>query len=47
MYSIISFDTENLIHVYAGMDNKPYTTDDIFVYAPNYWERLHVKLEVR
>jgi hypothetical protein len=46
MYSIISFDTENLIQVYAGMDNIPYTADDIFVYAPNYWERLQVKLEV-
>jgi len=47
MYSTISFDTENLIQVYAGRDNFPYTVDDIFVYAPNYWERLNVKLEVR
>lgn len=47
MYSTISFNTENLIQVYAGMDNIPYTFDDIFVYAPNYWERLNVKLEVR
>jgi hypothetical protein len=46
MYSTISFDTRNLIQVYAGTDNIPYTSDDIFVYAPNYWERLNVKLEV-
>lgn len=47
MYSTVSFDTENLIQVYAGKDNIPYTSDDVFVYAPDYWERLNVKLEVR
>lgn len=47
MYSTISFDTENLIQVYAGQDNAPYTMDDIFVYAPNYWERISVKLEIK
>lgn len=47
MYSTVSFDTENLIQVYAGKDNLPYSSDDIFVYAPNYWERLNVKLEIR
>ena len=47
MYSTISFDTDNLIQVYAGADNVPYTQDDVFVYAPNYWERLGVKLEIR
>ena len=47
MYSTVSFDTENLIQVYAGKDNTPYTSDDIFVYAPNYWERLNVKLEIK
>jgi hypothetical protein len=46
MYSTISFNTENLIQVYAGHDNIPYTSDDIFVYAPNYWERLGVLLEI-
>lgn len=46
MYSTISFDTENLIQVYAGIDNIPYTLDDVFVYAPNYWERLALKLEL-
>lgn len=47
MYSTVSFDTENLIQVYAGLDNTPYTADDVFTYAPNYWERLRVRLEVR
>jgi hypothetical protein len=47
MYSTVSFDTENLIQVYAGIDNIPYTSDDVFVYAPDYWERLHVKLEIK
>ncbi len=47
MYSTISFDTNNLIQVYAGADNIPYTPDDVFVYAPNYWERLKVRLEIR
>lgn len=47
MYSTISFNTDNLIQVYAGTDNIPYTPDDVFVYAPNYWERLKVRLEIR
>jgi hypothetical protein len=47
MYSTVSFDTENLIQVYAGQDNVPFTSDDIFVYAPDYWERLNVKLEIK
>jgi hypothetical protein len=47
MISTISFDTENLIQIYAGQDNVAYTGDDIFVYAPNYWERLGVKLELK
>ena len=46
MYSTIGFDSENLIQVYAGKDNVPYTQDDVFVYAPKYWERLYVNLEV-
>jgi len=47
MYSTISFDTQNLIQIYAGNDNIPYSSDDIFVYAPNYWERVNVKLEIK
>lgn len=47
MYSTVCFDTNNLIQVYAGGDNIPYTNDDVFIYAPEYWERLAVKLEVK
>ncbi|MDP4272506.1 MAG: hypothetical protein Q8909_20650 [Bacteroidota bacterium] len=47
MYSTIGFDTHNLIQVYAGADNTPYTNDDVFVYAPKYWNRLRVKLEIK
>lgn len=47
MYSTVSFDTENLIQVYRGNDNVAYTSDDVFVYAPGYWERLNVKLEIK
>jgi len=47
MVSTISFNTENLIQIYAGQDNIPYTSDDIFLYAPNYWERLSAKLEIK
>ncbi len=42
--AIVSFDYSNLIQVYAGLDNIPYTNDDVFVYAPNYWERLSVNV---
>jgi hypothetical protein len=46
MNGILSFNTQNLIQVYAGADNVPYTSDDIFVYAPKFWERIYSKLEV-
>jgi len=40
----LTFDTNNLIQIYAGADNIPYNYDDIFVYAPNFWERMSVSL---
>jgi len=40
----LSFNINNLIQIYAGKDNIPYTSDDIFVYAPQFWERLTVDL---
>ena len=46
MNGILSFNTQNLIQIYAGADNIPYTKDDIFVYAPKFWERIYSKLEV-
>ncbi|MGE5458397.1 MAG: hypothetical protein ACM3RX_08585 [Methanococcaceae archaeon] len=45
MNGVLSFDTNGLIQVYAGADNIPYTSDDIFVYAPKFWERLSSSLE--
>jgi len=47
MYSTVSFNTQDLIQVYSGNDNIPFTSDDVFVYAPYYWERVKVKLEIR
>lgn len=47
MVSTLSYNTEGLVQIYAGKDNIPYNRDDIFVYAPKYWERLKVKLETR
>ncbi|MBL7812864.1 MAG: hypothetical protein JNL57_11620 [Bacteroidetes bacterium] len=44
--STVVFDTERLIQIYAGKDNIPYTKDDVFIYAPKFWERMKVRLEV-
>ncbi|MDP4187943.1 MAG: hypothetical protein Q8907_13155 [Bacteroidota bacterium] len=44
LVGIMNFNTSNLIQIYAGKDNIPFTSDDIFVYAPKYWERLSVNL---
>jgi len=38
----LGFDNENLIQIYAGSDNIPYTSDDVLVYAPNFWDRIYV-----
>jgi hypothetical protein len=46
MNGVLSFDTEGLIQVYAGVDNIAYTSDDILVYAPKFWERISSSLEV-
>ncbi|MEE4176077.1 MAG: hypothetical protein V2I46_01065 [Bacteroides sp.] len=40
----MSFNTIDLIQIYAGQDNIPYTSDDIFVYSPKFWERMAVTL---
>lgn len=40
----MSFNLDNLIQIYAGKDNIPYTSDDIFVYSPKFWERLTISL---
>ena len=41
---IMTFNTTDLIQIYAGKDNIPYTYDDVFVYAPKFWERISVSL---
>jgi hypothetical protein len=46
MNGVLSFDTNGLIQVYAGADNIPYTSDDIIVYAPRFWERINSKLDI-
>ena len=46
MTGVLSFDSKDLIQVYAGADNIPYTSDDIFVYAPKFWERINSRLDV-
>jgi len=47
MNGVLSFNTQNLIQVYAGNDNIPYTSDDVFVYAPKFWERVYSRLDVQ
>ena len=44
MTATICFNTKNLIQIYAGQDNVPYTSDDVFIYAPNFWERIIANL---
>jgi hypothetical protein len=40
----VIFDFKDLIQIYAGKDNLPYTFDDVLTYAPRFWERLKVKV---
>lgn len=42
----LQFDIEKLIQIYAGADNVPYTSDDIIIYAPNFWDRMTVNMSV-
>lgn len=44
LYSTISFNIQNLIQFYAGQDNIPYTSDDVIIYAPDYWERATIQV---
>jgi len=37
---------ENIIHVYAGADNIPYTSDDVIVFEPKFWERIYVDVDI-
>ena len=40
----ISFNSSQLIEHYEGYDNQPYTADDVFVFAPEFWKRFSVKI---
>jgi len=40
----MNFNITELIQIYAGKDNIPYTFDDVFVYAPKFRERISVIL---
>jgi hypothetical protein len=40
----VSFDYNNLIQIYAGADNIPYTKDDVFLYEPYFYDRLMVNV---
>lgn len=42
----LSFDYENLIQIYAGPDNIPYTRDDVFFYEPYFYDRLNVSVVI-
>ncbi len=43
--STIGFANDEIIQVYAGADNIPYTSDDIVVLEPKFWERIFVHVE--
>jgi len=40
--STLSFDYNNLVQIYAGNDNIPFTRDDIFLYEPDFFDRFSV-----
>lgn len=42
--STIGFVNNDLIQVYAGADNVAYTSDDIIVLEPKFWERIYVQV---
>jgi hypothetical protein len=43
--STIGLVNDNIIQVYAGADNIPYTNDDIVVLEPKFWERIYVHVD--
>ena len=44
--STIGFIIDDIIHVYAGQDNIPYTSDDVIVLEPKYWERMYIDVDI-
>jgi hypothetical protein len=43
--STIGFSNDNIIQLYAGADNIPYTSDDVVVLEPKFWERVYVYVD--
>jgi len=43
--STIVFDNDDIIQLYAGIDNRPYTSDDIIVLEPRFWKRIIVYVD--
>jgi hypothetical protein len=41
----IAFNSNNIIQQYAGIDNIPFTVDDVFVLEPNFWDRFNIVIE--
>jgi|GEM_PF-5847303 len=44
--STLGFIIDDIIHVYAGLDNIPYTSDDVIVFEPKFWERIYVNVNI-
>ena len=38
----VHFDTTNLVQIYEGPDATPYTHDDVFTFAPEFYKRFRV-----
>lgn len=43
----VRFDTTNLVQICAGPDLTPFTADDTFRFAPEFWNRVQVSCEVQ
>jgi hypothetical protein len=43
--STIGFVCDDIIQIYTGADNIPYTNDDIVVLEPKFWERIYVSVD--
>jgi len=44
--SVLGFNSDNIIQIYAGVDNIPYTKDDVIVFEPKFWERIFLNVEI-
>jgi len=44
--STLNFVIDDIIHIYSGPDNIPYTNDDVIVFEPKFWERIKVEVDI-